>query len=231
MKIKLLTLVMAFFSCTFATAQSTNVQRFSLTSAEGLELINVIATPVKYNGKKGLRISKTRKPENQENLETMIILPNTNFKNGTIEMELTGVPGPDANPTDRGFVGMAFRVARTEPLTYDCFYVRPTNARAEDQLQRNHTTQYIAHPDYTWNRLRQENPGQYESYTDFVPGEWTKIKIEVSGSKAKFYVRNMKQPCLIVNDLKNETSEGSVALWMYWSTIAHVRNLVITNKD
>jgi len=27
--------------------------------------------------------------------------------------------------------------------TYDCFYFRPTNGRADDQVRRNHTTQYI----------------------------------------------------------------------------------------
>jgi hypothetical protein len=37
---------------------------------------------------------------------------------------------------------------------------------------------------------------------DLVPGEWTKIKIDVSGAKAQLYVNGALQPVLVVNDLK-----------------------------
>ena len=55
------------------------------------------------------------------------------------------------------------------------FLLRPTNGRAEDQPRRNHSTQYVSEPDFPWQRLRQENPGVYETYTDLQPGVWTKI--------------------------------------------------------
>ncbi len=61
-----------------------------------------------------------------------------------------------------------------------------------------------------------------------IPGEWIKLKIEVSGSTAKFYVAGATQPNLIVNDVKGGASEGGIALWMHASTLAHYRNLVIT---
>jgi len=80
--------------------------------------------------------------------------------------------------------------------------IRPTNGRADDQLRRNHSAQYISFPDYEWQRLRAEAPGQYESYVDLVPGEWTRVKVEVSGVKARLYVHDASQPSLIVNDLK-----------------------------
>ena len=44
------------------------------------------------------------------------------------------------------------------------------NARLDDQLMRNHATQYVSMPDYGWERLRKETPGLYESYTDLGPG-------------------------------------------------------------
>ena len=94
---------------------------------------------------------------------------------------------PDSPNDMRGFVGIAFRV-QPNGSQFECFYLRPTNGRAEDQLRRNHATQYISHPDHSWHKLRQENPGVYESYTDLVPGEWTRIKIEVAGTHAKLYV-------------------------------------------
>lgn len=126
----------------------------------------------------------------------------------------------------RGFVGIAFRLRDTE--TYDAFYLRPTNGRAEDQERRNHSVQYISHPDWSWFRLRKETPGKYESYVDLVPGEWTKVRIEVNGERARLYVHDNQQPTLIVNDVKSGTNaKGAVALWIGPGTVAHFRNLTV----
>jgi hypothetical protein len=46
--------------------------------------------------------------------------------------------------------------------------LRPTNGRADDQVRRNHSTQYISYPDFPWYRLREETPGMYESYSDSI---------------------------------------------------------------
>ena len=80
-------------------------------------------------------------------------------------------------------------------------------------------------PEYEWSRLRKEAPGQYESYVDLVPGEWTKIKIEVSGVKARLFVNDSPQPVLIVSDLKHGDSEGAVALWIGLGTEGYCANL------
>jgi hypothetical protein len=113
--------------------------------------------------------------------------------------------------------------------TYDAFYLRPTNGRADDQVRRNHSAQYIAHPDWTWSRLRTESPSKYESYVDLVPGEWTKIRIEVEGARARLFVHGQSQPTLVVNDVKSgPEGRGAVALWLDVSTEAHFRNLTVT---
>ena len=87
--------------------------------------------------------------------------------------------------------------------TYDAFYLRPTNGRADDQVRRNHSAQYISHPDLPWFRLRKETPEKYEAYVDLVPGDWTKIRIEVRGATARLFVHGQAQPTLIVNDVKS----------------------------
>ena len=97
-------------------------------------------------------------------------------------------------------------------LKYECIYLRPTQGRADDQLRRNHSVQYISHPEYPWERLRKENPSQYETYTDLVPGEWTKVKIEVKGNKARLWVNGSDQPTMLVNDLKLGDAQGPIAL-------------------
>ena len=93
------------------------------------------------------------------------------------------------------------------------------------QLRRNHTTQSISHPDHPWHRLRKESPGVYESYVDLVPGEWTRVKIVVSGTEARLFVRGAEQPGLIVKDLKLGASEGAVALWIGPGSEAHFAGL------
>jgi hypothetical protein len=65
-----------------------------------------------------------------------------------------------------------------------------------------------------------------------VPDVWTKIKIEVRGERARFYVHGQEQPTLIVNDLKTGAQgKGAVALWIDVGTVAHFRNLTITPAD
>jgi hypothetical protein len=113
--------------------------------------------------------------------------------------------------------------------TYDAFYLRPTNGRADDQERRNHATQYISHPDWPWSRLRKETPGRYESYVDVLPDTWTKIRIEVHGDKARLFVHDQPQPVLVVNDVKSGAgAKGAVALWVGMGTVGHFRNLTVT---
>src|SRR5262249_580620 len=145
---------------------------------------------------------------------------------GTIEVDLTGDTAPDAAENLRGFVGIAFRVA-PDASRFECIYLRPKNGRSQDQLQRNHSTQYISIPGFPWQKLRAETPGKYESYVDLVAGEWTKVKIVVSGDKAQLYVNGAAQPALIVNDLKQAGPAGAVALWIGPGTIAHFANLKV----
>jgi len=144
---------------------------------------------------------------------------------------LAGEPAANAGEGARGFVGVAFRVnldAAKDAARYECFYLRPTNGRTDDQVRRNHSTQYISHPDFPWNRLRKEFPEKYESYVDVVPGEWTKIKIEVRGDKARLYVHDAPQPVLVVNDLKHGQSRGQIALWVGAGSVAHFSNLRVS---
>src|SRR5207248_4631499 len=139
---------------------------------------------------------------------------------------LSGDTAPNAPLNLRGFVGIAFRIT-PDRSHFECFYLRPKNGRSEDQLQRNHSAQYISIPGFGWEKLRSESPGKYESYVDLVPGQWTKIRVVVSGDKAQLYVNGAAQLTLIVNDLKQPRSSGAIALWIGVGTIAHFANLNI----
>jgi hypothetical protein len=198
-------------------AASGQARRYPLTSTEGLHLHNATAEVVTFRGKRGLRVGVSpelaRRPEylaGQIEPETFARIDGLEFANGVIEVELAGVPGGGAYPGARGFVGIAFRLqADRDPdgaQAYDAIYLRPTNGCAEDQERRNHSVQYISHPDWTWSRLRRETPSRYEAYVDLVPDSWTKVRIEVRGTQARLYVRDQPQPTLIVNDIKSGPS-------------------------
>ena len=207
-------------------------KRFPLESTKGLQLHDAVATVVTHQGKKGLRVQLSPQvPADQPHPALLVRIEGVEFSNGVIEAEIGGIPAPGAAENARGFVGIAFRL-QPDDKTYDAFYLRPTNGRAEDQERRNHAAQYISHPDWTWSRLRQETPSRYESYVDVQPDSWTKIRIEVHGTRARLYVHGQQQPTLVVNDVKSgATASGGVALWLESGTVAHFRNLRVTPES
>jgi len=161
--------------------------------------------------------------------EELAVVKGSDFHNGTLEIDVSGKPAEGAPGDARGFVGLAFRVKDRQH--YEAFYIRPTNGRADDQLRRNHSTQYISEPEFPWQKLRQETPGVYESYVDLETDTWTHLRIVVKGTRAELYVGSAAQPCLIVKDLKKGDSHGPVALWVGAGTDAHFANLKITPAE
>jgi len=201
-----------------------------LDNPSGMQPRNVKTEQVTYKGRKALRVTDDAPAGVADGIQ-LVILNNTEFQDGVIEIELTGEPRANAGEGARGFVGVAFRVnldAAKDAAKYECFYLRPTNGRADDQARRNHSTQYISYPDFPWNRLRKEFPEKYESYVDLVPGEWTKMKIEARGDKARLYVHDGPQPVLVVNDLKQGQGQGRIALWVGAGTVAHFADLRVS---
>ena len=198
--------------------------RYALSSPDGLDLVGVIATRVRHRGRWGLRLVEDVSFRGDRH--ALAVIRDTSFADGEIRLRMAGAPAPDAPPEMRGFVGLAFHI-QPGAEAFEAFWLRPTNGRAEDQLRRNHATQYASYPDYPWHRLRQESPGVYESYTDLVPEAWTDVRIQVSGSRARLYVGGAAQPCLIVQDLKHGASSGAIGLWIGSGTVAHFADLRI----
>jgi len=219
---------------TLSQSVSAQARHFPLEAAQGIRAHNVVAEPVTHAGKKGLRVTVSAEGMRQleantgrDQPELLAVIEGVEFANGVIDAEIAGIPAPGTFAGARGFVGIAFRV-QSDMRTYDAFYLRPTNGRAEDQERRNRSAQYISHPDWPWFRLRQETPARYESYVDLVPDAWTKIRIEVRGEKARLFVNDQPQPTLIVNDVKSGPNRtGAVALWIGPGTVAHFRNLSV----
>ncbi|HEV3039969.1 MAG TPA: hypothetical protein VHA33_19540 [Candidatus Angelobacter sp.] len=194
-------------------------------STDRLVARNVSIVETNYRGRSAIRVIANRKAPNGT---SYALLKDVVFRDGVIEVDLAGQPVAEASATARGFIGIAFRVQ--DDGRYEYIYLRPTNGRADDQVRRNHSTQYSSYPDFNFARSRQEAPEKYESYVDLQPGVWTKYKIKVEGRKARLYVHGAAQPCLIVNDLKLEPHDGGVALWVGPDTEGYFTSLKITAK-
>ena len=215
---------------------------FTLDSLDGLEIRTVHEKdldPVKvtydvatYRGRRALHLlndDSVITKGNPSGGQSLAIIRGLDLKDGTIEVELVGLPRKGSSPDTRGFVGLAFHV-QDNSARFEAFYLRFTNGRADDQLRRNHTAQYVSEPDFPWFRLRKENPGVYESYVDIEPEAWTNLRVEVTGTKARLYVNHAVQPCLIVNDLKLGEVHGQVALWDGSDTEAYFANLRVDQR-
>jgi hypothetical protein len=194
---------------------------FAQTQAQ-LESHGATVASTMYLGKAAVRVEASADAGNGA---SYAIVKGSRFHNGTIEVDVAGKPAANAAAGARGFIGIAFRLQGNR---YEYIYLRPTNGRADDQVRRNHSTQYGAWPDFDYDRLRKESPEKYESYVDLEPGVWTPYRIVIDGTKARLFVHGSAQPCLIVNDLKLGDSEGSVALWVGPGTEGYFANLKIT---
>jgi hypothetical protein len=197
----------------------------SAQSVDRLVAKNVSIAQTDYKGRRAIQVLAT---PGAANATSYAVIKGASFRDGTIEVDVAGQPAVGAGEGARGFIGIAFRLHANG--SYEYIYLRPTNGRADDQVRRNHSTQYGSYPDFDFARSRQEAPGKYESYVDLQPGVWTKYRIEVEGRKARLYVNGAEQPCLIVNDLKLEPQEGGVALWVEPGTEGYFSNLKITAK-
>lgn len=201
-------------------------QASDLIARDRLTLLGVVAEPATYLGRQALRLLES---DNSRNNRGVAIVNGVTFRNGTIAVDVAGRRGQYAIPDDRGFIGLAFRVTPNAER-FEYIYLRPDNGRVNDQVRRNHSTQYSAHPDFPFSRMRKEFPEKYESYVDLEYGAWTRMRIDVEGTTARLFVHEAPQPALVVTDLKLGDSSGGVALWIGSGTEGFFSNLRVTPR-
>ena len=190
-------------------------------SVEALTPHKVKVTAVDYQGKHAVKVVEDGTVPNGE---AYAIVTGPEFHDGTIEVEMAGRPAGGAAEGARGFIGIAFRLRDGR---FEYIYLRPTNGRADDQVRRNHSTQYSSFPDFDFARSRKDAPEKYESYVDLEPGVWTPFRLVVQGATARLFVHGAAQPCLIVNDLKLGDASGAVALWIGPGTEGYFTGLAV----
>jgi len=194
-----------------------------------LKLQGLAVERTTFKGREAVKLampaSATQDPakETLRDRDFMAILP-IDFHDGVIEVEVASVLADNAPAYARGFIGVAFRIDETN--RFESIYLRPVNARVDDQIRRNRTVQYVAYPDFTFPRLRKEEPGKYETYVDLPMEEWISMRIQVRGAMAKLYINGAEHPTLVVADLKlGAAQHGAVGLWIEAGTEGYFSQL------
>ncbi|WP_290790840.1 hypothetical protein [Flavihumibacter sp. UBA7668] len=205
-------------------AQTLQFENFEVTP------VSVYSSKVKLMGKESLKVVKDSSVK-QFDEPTFIRINDIDFRNGIIEVKILSRLLKNAPEFARGFIGVAFRINDSN-TRFESIYVRPTNARADDQVRRNHSIQYYSYPDYKFDRLRRESPEKYESYSDLEMNKWITIRLEVKDAMVKLFLNGSSQPSLVVNDLKHgANASGAIGLWVDVGTEGYFTDLTIKKQE
>jgi hypothetical protein len=213
------------FIISIALSINSYSQTISLDTSR-LEAVNVSMSIEKLMGSEVVKAVKDSSVKEVDE-PTFVKIKGIDFKNGTIEVKVLSRLLKNAPDFARGFIGVAFHINDSN-TKYESIYLRPVNARVNDQVRRNHTIQYYSYPDYKFDRLRKESPGQYESYADMEMNKWITMRIEIKDTQAKLFLDNNEQPSLVVNDLKHGSGlSGSIGLWVEVGTEGIFKDLKV----
>lgn len=150
----------------------------------------------------------------------MLWLKDSNFENGSIELDIKGT-----NTPGRSFVGLLFHGLDDE--TYDAIYFRPFNFR--NPQKSSNSVQYISLPDHDWSILRKNSPGKYENTMNPVPESedaWFHVRIEIDHPKVKVFINGSSVPTLEVDQL-SKFKEGLLGFWVGHNSEGWFKNLEI----
>ncbi len=178
-----------------------------ITDAKVWNVLNGSVEAAKEGDKSVARVEPKINPAKPSNVG-LAVVAGLEFAEGTLEVDLKG-----RGKVERCFLGVAFNVA--DGKNFEAVYFRPFNFLREPESFRTHSVQYVAWPDNTWEKLRKENPGQFENTVKPVPDPagWFHARIEVTKKKVRVWVDDAREPCLTVDRLASR-EKGQVGLWV-----------------
>jgi hypothetical protein len=224
--------VMTALMVATASGQKQSPDVYSLDKVPGgATLHTVTAAPAEYKGRSALRVEFTDEanegpPGVLIDMPTFVLIP-TNFKNGTIEVDVLGRLNKKALPDARAFVGLAYRVVDTE-ARFESVYLRPLNGRKTNppSPRDKRAIQYFAYPDWKFDRLRKEYPdGRYESGADIADDEWITLKLDIDDARVRVSINGKEE--LALTDTKAAPEAGGIGLWVGRGTEGYFSNLRI----
>ena len=125
------------------------------------------------------------------------VLKSLEMRDGVIDVDV-------ATPASRGFFGIQFRIAN-DGADAEWVYLRHHKSGLPDALQYTP----VLNTGLNWQIYN--GPG-FTGAIDIPKDVWFHLRLEVAGTQAKLYVKDMSQPALVMNDLKSGVMKGQVAL-------------------
>jgi len=114
---------------------------------------------------------------------------------GVIDVDMAGSGA-------RGFYNILFR---TQGDNGEKVYLRPHKTGLDDAQQYTPNLNRAA----VWQIYN--GPG-FTRAVDIPRGVWFHVRLEITGAQAKLYVNDMREPSLVINDLKSGIRKGGVGL-------------------
>lgn len=146
------------------------------------------AKPAEYQGRKCLFLDGGA-----------AILKDFEMRDGVLDVDV-------ATPASRGFFGFDFRIDE-KGANYEEVYLRQHKSGLPDAMQYTP----VLNTGRNWQLYN--GPG-FTGAVDIPKDSWFHLRLEVTGAQAKFYVKDMDNPALVMDDLKSGVQKGQVALYV-----------------
>ena len=117
------------------------------------------------------------------------------LRDGVIDVDVS-------TPASRGFFGIQFR---NQDVSGEWIYLRQHKSGASDAMQYTP----VLNTGLNWQIYN--GPG-FTGAVDIPKDTWFHMRVKVTGAQAKFYVKDMDKPALVIDDLKTGIQKGHVAL-------------------
>ena len=142
------------------------------------------AKPAEYQGRKCLLLDGGA-----------ATLKDFEMRDGVVDVDV-------ATPAKRGFFGIQFRIAGDDA---EWVYLRQHQSGYPDAIQYTP----VLSTGLNWQIYN--GPG-FTAAVDIPRDVWFHLRLEVTGAQAKFFVKDMEKPALVMDDLKSGVQKGQVAL-------------------
>ncbi len=180
--------------------KETSLDLYELQNRGKLVVVNRTVAAMEEGGRQFIRLS-------ENNDEGLVWLPVDVFSSGKIDILMRG-----KDVLQKSFIGIAFHGLNDS--TFDAVYCRPFNFFAQDSVRRIHAIEYIAHPTYTWEKLRAEFNAKYEKPIKDPPDPngWFRMTLVIEGEMVKAFINNKPESSLVVEKLSQNHS-GRVGIF------------------
>jgi hypothetical protein len=188
----------------------------------------VDASPSTMGGRDALRIALDPKSRagtfgiDFVDKPSFVLLPDI-VTDARIEVDVCARLLPDAPDYARGFIGLAYRV-QPNLSAYESVYLRPTNGKRHnpDPPRDQRAVQYYAYPDWPFDVLREQEPGQFEASADIGLNQWHKMTLLFEGRQFSLSVDGT---LVLQGSGKIEAQSGAIGLWVDIGTEGFFSNL------